>query len=582
MEERPGVPGVRVVLRHLIEVYPLATLALVVALLLAGLLEGFGVATLLPLLHLFLQGGGGDIGGATGGAWMSGLLAGLGLPADLRGVLGLLVGAIFLKALLLYLAMAMVSRASATIANNLRRRLLRATMAASWSQLMRRRPGETSAAIGGEPSRVASVYVHGCQGIALGLKALSYMILAFYISWQVMIAAVLGGALSFALLHRFVRSSRAAGLEMTRLQGRFLGLLVDALSGVKAIRAMGVEAKILPVLEGYLDAWRDVHARQMLSERTLILSQEPLRVIALGLVLPFLVGYWSRNPEDLLVLALLFSRIHAEIGTLQAVYQQIASSAGAFFFIHAQIDAAEASRERTGGAAPPRLEQAVVLDDVWFDYGGAPVLRGVDLEVPAGSFVALVGPSGAGKTTLTDLVLGLLEPRAGEVRVDGVRLGGVDLARWRRLVGYVPQDPVLLHDSVRANLRLGDDAVSEETMEAALRAACAWEFVADLEEGLETSVGEHGARFSGGQRQRLALARALCRTPRLLLLDEATSALDPETEARVCASLRALAGEVTVVAISHRETIHRLADRSYRLEAGRLVALDAAGEGAAP
>ena len=163
----------------------------------------------------------------------------------------------------------------------------------------------------------------------------------------------------------------------------------------------------------------------------------------------------------------------------------------------------------------------------------------------------MIGASGIGKTTLTDLLTGLVQPTAGRVRVDGVPLAELDLGAWRRQVGYVPQDLPMLHDSVRRNVTLGDPSLDDAAVEAALRLAGAWEFVRALPGGLDASVGERGALVSGGQRQRISIARALVHEPRLLIFDEATAALDAESEAAVWQTIASLRGRTTVVAISH-------------------------------
>jgi ATP-binding cassette subfamily C protein len=180
-----------------------------------------------------------------------------------------------------------------------------------------------------------------------------------------------------------------------------------------------------------------------------------------------------------------------------------------------------------------------------------------------------MGPSGAGKTTLADIILGLYPPDKGRITVDGVPLTEIDLFSWRRLVGYVPQDLVLFHDSIQANVTLGDPQISRAEVREALQMAGAWEFIQALPEGLETGVGQSGTKLSGGQRQRIALARALVCKPKLLILDEVTSALDPHTEQQICANVRQLAGETTVFAITHRAALLEIADRRYRIENGR-------------
>ena len=208
------------------------------------------------------------------------------------------------------------------------------------------------------------------------------------------------------------------------------------------------------------------------------------------------------------------------------------------------------------------------LEGVSFAYAERCILDRVSLAVPRGSLTAIIGPSGAGKTTIVDLIIRLLAPQSGRVLIDDTDLARVDVRAWRSLIGYVPQETLLLHASVRLNVTLGEARFSDEDVVQALRAAGAWAFVAALPEGMDTVVGERGTRLSGGQRQRITIARALVHKPQLLILDEATSALDPASEAAICATLQQLRASLTILAISHQTAILEAADRAYRLADG--------------
>src|SRR5262249_39122341 len=183
----------------------------------------------------------------------------------------------------------------------------------------------------------------------------------------------------------------------------------------------------------------------------------------------------------------------------------------------------------------------------------------------------ITGPSGSGKTTIADLIVGLIAPQDGMLLLDDVPLSRVDLARWRAMLGYVPQEALLIHDTVAANVTLGDPKVTAADVDRALRTAGARDFVATLPHGIDTIVGERGLRLSGGQRQRIALARALVRQPSLLILDEATTALDPQTEADICETLRGLRGSLSILAICHQGRLIEVADRVYRVDGGAVV-----------
>jgi ATP-binding cassette, subfamily C, bacterial len=212
---------------------------------------------------------------------------------------------------------------------------------------------------------------------------------------------------------------------------------------------------------------------------------------------------------------------------------------------------------------------------VSFSYGDEPVIENVNLTIPKGQITCLVGESGSGKSTIADLIIGLIQPTSGRVLVDQVALPDIDLPAWRHSIGYVPQDNLLLHDSVYENVALGDETLTEADVMRALEAAGAAGFVATLPDGMHTTVGERGARLSGGQRQRIMMARALAHRPSLLVLDEATSALDPASESAICETLNALKGDLTILAVTHQSALRRIGDRVYLVKAGSVRAAPA-------
>jgi ATP-binding cassette subfamily C protein len=199
------------------------------------------------------------------------------------------------------------------------------------------------------------------------------------------------------------------------------------------------------------------------------------------------------------------------------------------------------------------------------------VLDGVSLTIPAGRTSAIVGPSGGGKTTIADLIIGLLTPDEGRVVVDGVPLGPERMRSWRAQIGYVVQDSFLFHDSIRANMLWADPDATDAEIWTALEQAAAADFVSALPDGLDAIVGDRGARLSGGERQRLTLARALLRKPALLVLDEATSAIDSENERKIQAAVEALHGVTTILVITHRLATIQGADNVFVIEGGRVV-----------
>jgi ATP-binding cassette subfamily C protein len=272
--------------------------------------------------------------------------------------------------------------------------------------------------------------------------------------------------------------------------------------------------------------------------------------------------------QEALVLILVFARTLAALQKAQRKYQNLRADESALWAMVERIEEAEGEEEHPGGGVEPTLSRSVELRDVHLEYDGRTVLDALSIEIPAGQITAIIGPSGAGKTTIVDLIAGLVTPQSGGVRIDETPLEQIDLATWRGSIGYVPQEMLMLHTSVRRNVTLGDASSSDAEVVAALEDAEAWESVSQLPGVLDANVGERGALLSGGQRQRLAIARALVGHPRLLILDEATAALDPETEAAIWRTVSQLRGKTTVVAISHQPALVAVADRVYRIEAG--------------
>jgi ATP-binding cassette subfamily C protein len=232
-------------------------------------------------------------------------------------------------------------------------------------------------------------------------------------------------------------------------------------------------------------------------------------------------------------------------------------------------EAAETETQRYGKID---IGNEIELNKVSFSYDGTtPVIKDIDIAIKAGQTAAIVGPSGAGKTTIADLLMGLITPDGGRILIDGKEFGPESMKAWRYQMGYVPQDTFLFNDTLRANLLWAKPDAKEEEINQSLRFAAAEEFVNGLPKGLDTILGDRGVLVSGGERQRIALARALLRKPSLLILDEATSSLDSENEKRIQNAIETLHSQMTILIMTHRLSAVREADIIHVLEKGQLV-----------
>jgi ATP-binding cassette subfamily C protein len=388
------------------------------------------------------------------------------------------------------------------------------------------------------------------------------------VSWRATLAILGAAGLILMAAHYLVAMSRRAGRQQTDLMKLLSTRLADALQSVKPLKAMAREDLANTVLAADAIQIKQALQKKIFSKAMLDAAQEPMFAIVLASGIFVALVYLQMSLTTILVMFLVLVRLMTSLGKAQKEYQKMVMEESAFWSLRETIAEAEHMAERASHGRETSLTSGMQLRGVCFAYGDKSVLAHVDLDIPAGSFTTLIGPSGAGKTTVVDIVSGLLRPQDGEVYVDDIPMAELNLQYWRRQIGYVPQDNFLLHDTILANVTLGDPDLAPEDAQAALQEAGAWEFVTLLPQGMDTVVGERGMRLSGGQRQRIMIARALAHRPSLLILDEATTALDPHTEQAICATFQQLAGKMTVLAVSHQTALLEAADRVYRIQDG--------------
>lgn len=553
--------------RYFFRAYPLRSIAMVVLLAFAGLAESVGVLTLVPVLE---TAGGPDQDPSGIALWTDRILGAVGLAPDLAILLGIIVVAITMKSAFLWLAMRQVGYTVARATRDLRLRLIRALLRARWGYFTNQPSGQFANTISSEAIRAASAYREACQVLGSLFLIAAYVVLSSLLSWRITTFAIASGAVLTFLLRGFFGMSRKAGIDQTTLTRSLAGRLVEAVQGIKPLKAMAKEELVWPLLQEETEGLNQAHRRQVVASQSLAFFQEPSLALLLAVGMFILLELGDQPLSIVLALAYVFYRLMQQVNQVQMRYQSVALGESAFWSLRDQIREAEDHREPDGGGVPSEpLRSELMIENLDFAYDERPVLTNLTLTIPAGAFVSIMGESGSGKTTLADLVVGLNAPTGGRILVDGRDLSEVETRSWRRQIGYVPQETLLFNDTILRNVTLGEEIPTED-VEEALKMAGAWDFVSRNPAGLDALVGERGGMLSGGQRQRIAIARALVTRPSLLILDEATTALDPATEQAICDTLRGLRGNVTILSISHQAAMREAGDITYVLNGGRL------------
>ena len=548
-----------------IMVFPRRSALVMIALLAAGIAEGLSLTALLPLLSVAV----GDASSSETGRTVVQAMQRIGIEPTISTMLLIIVIGMITKSLILLLANRQVGYTVAHVASKLRQELIEALLASRWQYYLRQPAGSLANSVATEAYRAAQGFEHAANVMALSIQVLVYSTVALFISWEVTLASLVLGAAMLLVLQNLVRAAGKAGDKQTHLLRHLLSYLADVLASVKSLKAMARDNVADAILRDETKQLEKATRREVMSREALLAMQEPLlaTLIAGGLYLALVV--WQLSLASVMVMVFLLTRVQSLLNKAQRRYQHLVVQESAYWALRAAIKDAQDAAERTVGTQRPTLQQGISLRHISFNYDKKSIFQDMSIEIPVNSFTSITGPSGAGKSTLLDLLCGLAEPQSGEILIDGISLHEIDLHHWRRMIGYVSQDTILLHDTILSNILIGAPDLTQADAEQALQQAGAWDFVCSLPAGLLTVVGERGGLLSGGQRQRIAIARALAHRPLFLLLDEPTSALDPDSEKIICETLQRLAQSLTIIAVSHQPAVINAADRIFTLSKGK-------------
>jgi ATP-binding cassette, subfamily B, bacterial MsbA len=551
--------------------------------LLASLLDGFTLVLLVPLLkHLF--GTAGEL--RTGSTQLEGLVdriveplvSGLAPGQAAARLVVLLVAGLVLKNAFSYASTQVSVRAQEGLVRDLRTRLFNHLLSLDLGFFQRTRGGQLISGIITEVDQTKTVITASLLSFFQNLVVVAVtLFILSQISLRLTLLTVAFVPVLVVALQGLLRRLRAHARARANERGEITATASERLGAIRLIRSYGEEMRETAHFRSQAERYRK---RVIRTQRFSSLTSPVTEVFSGFLVIliiwagtkPGLVGMSAPlAPEAIIVFLMAALKLTSPLKTIASFPAVMAVTLASAERVFDLLDQPANEVDQPDDLVA-RFERDIVFDRVSFRYGdGDLVLRDVSFTLQKGKVVALVGPSGAGKTTLADLVPRFHDPTSGRILMDDIPLTRIGRRSLRALMGVVSQDTVLLNDTVRANIAYGSPGATAEQIEAAAEAANAAGFIATLPQGFETVLGERGTRLSGGQRQRIAIARALLRDPPILILDEATSALDTESERLVQQAIERLMQDRTVLVIAHRLATVRDADEIVVLEDGRLV-----------
>lgn len=544
---------------------------------LVGLFDGFGIALFIPLLETVSGGSGTDHARAMGRlGFLLDWTGQVGLNLNLTLVLAGMLGLFLLKGVMVFLQAYLNTGLRARFMRQVRLQLIEGLSSLAYPAFTGMQAGRIQNTLSGETLKMAAAFVHFFSLIKSGMLLAVYLGLALLTNARIAALVIAGGLLSNLLYRSVFRRTKQLSRRYTEQGHRFEGLLIQSVDFFKYLKATQAMRPFAGKMRRSAEALEETHRRMGFYQALMTGSREVMVIaIIVAVILLQVRVFGGQLAAVLLTLLFLYRGLNSLIN-LQGSWNGFLNHAGALDnFRDFALQLAEGREPEAEPRAVPPFQERIELQQLSFSYPGsaAPALQDIALDIPKNATLAITGPSGAGKTTLANVLAGLLVPDRGRLLLDGRPLQPEAYPCYRERVGYITQETVIFSDTAFHNITLWDEKTEASLARfwEAVRRARLEEVVQQLPHGEDSLLGDRGIRLSGGQRQRVALARELYRGADILILDEATSALDGATEELIRQNLEELKGTCTLILIAHRLSSIRHADRILLMEAGRIA-----------
>ncbi|KKT25197.1 MAG: ABC transporter, ATP-binding protein, MsbA family [Parcubacteria group bacterium GW2011_GWA2_43_9b] len=537
---------------------------------LSSLLEGVGINAAIPMFS-FIAGGGVKSEDAITKA-IQNFFNFFHINFSLKYLFIFVCLLLLLRVLVLLISNYIKIKITATYEEKTRGNLFKMTAQARWPYLLKQKLGHLDTILMTNVAQGGILLQSISDSFMIAASLIIFLLVAINISWKItLITMILGGSI-FIFFRNFLYQTRAFSREQEKVNRQTAHLINENIMGMKTVKTMSVGAMIIVKAEEYFAALKKLKIKTAFFR---IFTDALIQPIGLFFVFViFAVSYKTKafNIAVLAAIVYLIQRIFIYTQQLQNIIYSMANTAPYVNKMLEYQNEAAGNKESDNGNVNFKFCDSLEFKNVGFGYDARkPILSNLNFNVQKGEMVGLIGPSGAGKTTVVDMILRLLDPSAGKILLDGLDVKEIKMSEWRKNIGYVSQDIFLKNDTITNNIKFYDDSITETAMERAAAMANIHDFIQSCPNKYQTVIGERGLLISVGQRQRIVIARILARQPQILILDEATSALDNESETQIQKVIENLKNQITVLVIAHRLSTIVNSDRLLVLDGGKII-----------
>ncbi len=558
-----------VTISQLMSGFKLYAVGLLAVIFLAAFAETFGLSLVFPAIAGIIDGGS-QWGNLL--KYVDIILKPVPTNYKLVALLGILSVAFVLKSFLLILHRGMSTHFAMRLREHWTVEILANYLGSDYNEVINQKRGTMIHNVAIEPFRGAKAIIVLLDLASILVMAFCIFVMLIVVDWKASIIISAFGAIILLFIRNTTsKYSLRFGKERLSVHQEASNIAAESIDGVKEIKILGSAERYRSALLAKLVQFTRIQTKFAIFSSLPDYSLEALIIVIISVVIGYVQLSAALETKALLPILgfyiLVGQRLFKYISQIITQRMKFTSALPTLELIHTLIYSSLPQEKSDEGYVFQELETDILLDNVNFSYNGSkPVLHNVNLRIPRNKMTALVGVSGSGKSTMADLLMGLLTPQSGKIAVNHRDLREFSLASWREKVGYVCQDPFLFNMTLRENILMGKPDATEEEMVSAAKMANIHDFIIGLPEAYDTVIGDRGVKLSGGQRQRIVIARSVIRNPQLFIFDEATSALDSESEAAVRRSIEKLAEKKTIIVIAHRDSTIEKADVIFDLD----------------